>query len=256
MSNDGNDTLMRMVIKSGIPVMAECQTEVTRDGDVYVDDYYNGQFFEIDEFRFNLKVVDSADKGTDKSGNTEKGNNASTRAALNQGSAIGGSRARTAPVGTGAGAAATTESNSEIVYAKWKSATPTQIQEIMATTPYPIEMGEVSIERTFDKASPILFDFCCNSKTFESVSMIKRKDIGDVFLRGYLRLDFYNVLITGIDWKNGDVMKETFTFVFRQLQINYRAVAFEPGQLIATLKPQPEIIWDYAADLKATDTSS
>jgi len=247
MSSNGNDTLMRMVISSGVPLRAECQTEVTRDDDEYVEDYYNGQFFEIDEFRFNLKVTDGK-KTADKSGDVQKTQGAT--ATTTQGTGAKTPANRIAPP-----AAKDKPLPGEIAaltFSKWRSMTPDEVTKMMKTAPYPVEMGEVSIERTFDKASPILFDYCCNSKTFESASMIKRKDTGDVFLRGFLRFDFQEVLVTSVEWKNGEVMKETFTFVFRHVQVRYRTAVYQPGQVVATLKDQPAVIWDYTLDLKAS----
>lgn len=244
MSNDGNDTLMRMVISGTDAVAAECQTEVSTDDDAYVWDYYNGQFFEVDSFRFNLKVTDKFDQGGDKTGGTSTNSSAGSTSA-GTGARQGGLTTRTAPLN-----AKEKADVPGIVFPKWKSAKPDDITKMMLKTPYPIEMGEISIERTYDKASPVLFDYCCNSKTFESCSLIKRKDIGDKFLRGFLRIDFFEVLVTSVEWKNGEVMKETFNFVFRRLKVQYRASFYKTGSTVASWIAQDPVNWNYATELQ------
>jgi hypothetical protein len=259
MAEQGRDTFMRMITDDGV-LYAECQTEISTDMDPFTVDYFNGEFFEVEDFRFSLKVLDSGSKSSDKP-------------AASQGPTAGGHAATAAAgAGTGAGArpgrldpsrmamfdgratkAAKQGDVPGVAYGKWKSATPDELKKVL---PYPVDMNEVTIDRTYDKASPILYQMCCDSETFPSVSLIKRKDIGDTFLRGFLRLDFEDVMVTSVEWKNGEVMKETFTFVFRRVTVKYRQSVFVPGQQVAQMKQQPDVMWNYALDLALAEKAA
>ena len=117
---------------------------------------------------------------------------------------------------------------------------------------YPSRTDPFSVTRDYDRASPVLFDYCCNSKPIASASLIKRKDIGGSMLRGYLRFDFDNLLITKVSWKNSDPMKETLTFVFRSVTVKYRTTKYQVGSDVAILQSLSDVSWSYkAAMLKA-----
>jgi len=240
MADTSSDILMRVLLTPGqngyLP--AECQTEVTTDEDSFVEDYYNGQFFEVKEFDFGLKIEDT-DKAKD---------------AVNPGS--GHPDAPPPPTGGGINAAALQAARAKLnsvpdkqgPFARWKSATPEQID---AMPPYMPEMQEFSVTRLYDKASPVLFEKCCNSVSLDSISLVKRKQIGTNMLRGFLRMDFREVLVTHIQWDNAEVMKETFRFVFRHVKVKYRRIIpkenADPELREMSLKE-----WSYDAALKAS----
>ena len=86
-----------------------------------------------------------------------------------------------------------------------------------------IDGEPVRISRQIDAASPTLMQYCFTSTTLDSASIVKRRaGGGDVSGYGYLRLDFTGVLITGISWSDSHVVKESITFIYREVQISYR----------------------------------
>jgi type VI protein secretion system component Hcp len=108
-------------------------------------------------------------------------------------------------------------------FARWRSATSKEAAGI----PYPLEFENFTFERTIDSASPIFFDSCCRSTEFDSAVLVKRISQGDLggTVRpsvGYLRIDFTKVLIVGVNWDDGDLVKEQCQFISRQLEIRYR----------------------------------
>jgi type VI protein secretion system component Hcp len=251
MNDKGNDVLMRLMLTSGTPLYAECQTEVDTDLDDFVSDYYNGEFFEVTEFSFGMNL-------DDKDPASEAVNTAASVTAP----------AHLAPVPVGAGGAVKAASRMSFAeeiamkaaaraanssgpptskFARWKSATP---DEIASMPPYRLQMDEFSITRLYDKASPVLFEKCCNSDSIVSASLVKRKLIGADMLRGFLRIDFDDLLLTHIEWENGDVVKETFKFVFRKITVTYRTVSYAKGSNLPQLKTMPTVSWNYDMELK------
>ena len=92
------------------------------------------------------------------------------------------------------------------------------------TKKYPVDLEPFTFSRQMDQASPLLFEMCCNSQSFASVTLIKRKAAGtDVSGRAFLRIDFKDVLVIGVDWDSGDVVKEKCKFICRDVEIQYQA---------------------------------
>jgi type VI protein secretion system component Hcp len=74
-----------------------------------------------------------------------------------------------------------------------------------------------------DRASPLLFQMCCDSKSFTSATLVKRKAAGsDLSGHGFLRFEFTDVLVIGVDWDSGDVVKEKCKFICRGMTVKYR----------------------------------
>jgi len=214
--DQGNEVLMQIVDNSGNPLAAESQTELDTDGDPLVSDYFNGTCFTVDNFSFGMNI-DDQDATADASNAAGKGG-------------VGGS-AQNKPPGP------------QTKFGKWKSATP---EDIKAMKPYTVKMDEFTVTRRFDRASPVLFQACARSTTFKSVSLVKRKTIGDGMLQTFLRLDFDQVLVTHVSWDDAEVIKETLRFVFRGLAIQYRRQAFD-GSLLPAASPRP---WKYGSALR------
>jgi len=86
-----------------------------------------------------------------------------------------------------------------------------------------IDGEPVRISRIIDAASPTLMQYCFTSTTLDSAAIVKRRAGGGATSGyGYLRLDFTGVLIKDISWSDSHVVKETITFIYRQVQISYR----------------------------------
>ena len=235
--NNGTDVLMQLRFDNG-PLEAECQTEVDSDDDPFVSDYDNGTFFEVKEFSFGMNIDDKDPK-------TDSVNAGSQPFATPQGArglhGLGDGRLTPAQI---AAIAAATKKESK--FGRWKSASPSDLQSMKC---YPVRMDEVSIKRDYDKASPVLFRQCCLSGAFKSASLIKRKDVGGSKLRGFLRMEFNDVLITHLEWEDGDTIEESFRFVFRSVTIKYRITLLRKGQNEASLQSLPDVEWSYDREL-------
>lgn len=88
---------------------------------------------------------------------------------------------------------------------------------------YDAEVDPVTFTRYIDRASSRLLQACFNSSSFESATLVKRRSTGgEAAGYGYLRMDFGNVLITKLSWEDDDRVKESCTFIFRSVLVQYR----------------------------------
>ena len=75
--------------------------------------------------------------------------------------------------------------------------------------PFRAEPDEVSITRMIDASSPILLQYCLETKPFETVVMVKRARRGTQGkLSVVLRMEFKKVWIRAIDWDDGNTVTE------------------------------------------------
>lgn len=94
------------------------------------------------------------------------------------------------------------------------------------------QMEPFTFSKHLDAASPALLTNLTNSVTYKSAAMIKCKVVGGHSLLPYLRIDYTDVLITGIDWSDGDVVvKEVCKFLARGIQVQYLQQA-DDGSLL------------------------
>jgi type VI protein secretion system component Hcp len=203
MDQNSTDIVMKFVFQ-GKPVWAECALEIDPKDTLMkgfgqntgYDNY--ADFFEVSGFDFGMSLKESDDT------------NGST---LNQSShqPAHGQQQQQKP---------------SLPFARWRNATGQDYKNIY----FPLEFDEFNFERSVDAASPIFFQNCCNSQTFDSASMVKRISQGDYNQTGpvvrtqfgFLRIDFEKVLITSISWDDGDVVKEKCSFICQKMTIKYR----------------------------------
>jgi type VI protein secretion system component Hcp len=188
-AQDKTDLVMKFVL-DGSPVVAECGLEVA-PGDPLMKDFNPGHFFEASSFDMgmSLKEDDESPSPLNPAG-------------------LGSQAARTAaPVGQ---------------YARWRSATQAEYKKV----PFRLEFDRFSFKRAIDRASPIFFEACCGSRTFDSAVLVKRIAQGDQAggspSVGYLRVDFTKVLLIGVNWDDGDMVTEHCDFICQGLTIAYR----------------------------------
>jgi type VI protein secretion system component Hcp len=212
-SEQSNELLMRLVDSKGY-LGAECRSEIDAKSDNLAKDYNPGSFFSVDDFAFGMNI-DDKDPTADTT-NT-KGRDGVDVVAQNK---------STGP---------------QVKFGKWKSGSTDDIKKMV---PFPVRMDEFSVTRRYDRASPVLFERCATSASFQTASLIKRKTVGDK-LESFLRFDFEDVLITHIDWQDAEVIKETVKFVFRKITVQYRAQAHS-GRLDAA----GSVSWSYDANLR------
>jgi type VI protein secretion system component Hcp len=132
-------------------------------------------------------------------------------------------------------------------FARWRSTSPTD-DTWTSDFAYPAYINEFAFTRLIDKASPVLFDFCCRKETFPFVTFIKRKAAiaGNSVLPeslGYLRIDLANVLLTNIRWSDGDIVEENCQMICQKLRIIYWQQNFD-----STLTPIGSVDWAMPLD--------
>lgn len=196
MDSAATDLVMKFTLHRQ-PVWAECALLIASDDSLMSDftrrhDYRTyTNFFEISDFDFGLSLKESDESG----------------------GMLGQAQRPQTPNRTPASGA----------FARWRSATQQEYKAIQ----YPLEFDKFSFSRSIDAASPIFFQACCTSSTFDSATLVKRISQGeqggaDRPTVGYLRIDFTKVLITGIGWDDGDVVKEKCEFICQGMKITYR----------------------------------
>ena len=216
-----SDILMKFVMKGSAPVLAESTLGVLK-ADPFMagfaaitdyDDYSN--FFEIKSFSFSV-AVKPQDEGV---------------GALSKPGQHGGSAGGTAQA-------------AHDQFSRWRSAKRDEFQQIK----FPIEFDTFTFERIIDGASPGFFSACCNQESYESAALVKRISSGvrggaDRLSFGYLRIDFRDVLLTGLSWDDGDMVTERITFICKAMRVRYRQ-----QQADSSLLPATEAIWDQQKD--------
>ncbi len=176
------DLLMKFVLGNDA-VAAECQLSIDAR-DTLMQDFQAGKFFELEDFELGLSVREE-DKG---------------KGPFSQ-PAAGGTPA---PLVKGA-------------FAGFWKFSEDNFKEI-----YPVEFDTFSFTRLVDRASPIFLECCCNSKSFASATLIKRRSAGALGARAFLRMDFTDVLITGVAWGDGALAKEKTSFICRGAKVVYK----------------------------------
>jgi hypothetical protein len=192
MSETG-DLLMKFVLNNK-PIEGESLTDLTSTSMVanpLMQGFTPGQCFEIDSFSFKAGTAGdfNGKPGTpiktvpSGTGKTEK------TASPSHGSARGG-------------------------YQSWRTG---------SNRPYPVDIKPISFKRSIESSSTVLIQNCIDCVYFDSATLIKRKPSGGTAAgEAYLRLDFTGVLVTGVDWDDGDEVKEKCTFICRGVTIGYR----------------------------------
>ncbi|MBV8144116.1 MAG: type VI secretion system tube protein Hcp [Gammaproteobacteria bacterium] len=234
MAEGSTDVIMYLKMQSGL-LPAEGQSSIDSSDDM-VKDFEPGYFFHVREFSFDMGIDDSdpTEEATGK---------AVTPASSHGGTGLQGmlvARRREMEQRQ-------RETATRGRFHGWKRASEDEKEHI---PPYPLRMGEFSIVRVFDRASPVLLDRCCNSDTFTKGVLVKRKPIGDAKLHGFLRMDFDEILITHIEWKNTDPMTEDLKFLFRKIQIQYRVTVMDERTGLVYLARREPVKWEYEMELK------
>ena len=198
MQQNTTDLVMKFVLNQQ-PVWAECALDIAPNDTLMKDflkntNYDNySNFFEVTNFDFSIALKES-----------DESNNVISQQARNH---------QTQHPKLGANNA----------FARWRSATNAEYKSIY----YPLEFDQFNFKRVIDSASPIFFQCCCESRTFDSAVLVKRVAQGD--LGGpknqsiaFLRIDFTKVLITGINWDDGDLVTESCEFICQGMKVTYR----------------------------------
>jgi type VI protein secretion system component Hcp len=194
MAEKQSDLLMKLVTPGGQGIAAGAKSTVVKD-DKLLFDFWPGKFFEVEDFGLGLELNDFETAGSSTTVQTQQ---------------------TAVPLGK---------------FASWRDLRKSTADIKQIT--FPVDMEPFSFTRLIDRASPLLFENCANSVGFASATLVKRKVTGQTLaLQAFLRLDFKDVLLVGISWDDGDILKEKCKFICRGVTVQYRRQASD-GTLAA-----------------------
>ena len=193
MAEDNTDLLMMFKLK-GRAIEAECQTTIDAAdlrADKLLEGFEAGRFFEVTGFSFKIGIADDAPQMTEQTGTG------------------GTSGKKKEPKERNAG------------FARFRSADPRALRA--GGLGYPVDVKPITFKRSMDQTSLVLFRNCCDRVRFDSATLVKRRPSGSRYTgEVYLRLDFTDVLIVGLDWEEAHAMEESCSFVYRKVEFRYR----------------------------------
>lgn len=237
MAEQSNDLFMKFELMNGLHVAGEAISDLGESKSTWAKGFRQGSMFEVDSFSFQAGIggedIESQRKNFElglKNAQIEKRNRENRM-------------------------------QHDIKYAKSDSK-PTFVEEkpekITSVgqfkkfregkdVKYPIDLQPVSFERSIDRSSTALLQYCIRRTVFKSATLIKRK-AGGTKAAGevYLRIDFNTVLLTQVDWDEDDPIKEKCSFISRAITLRYR-----PQRPDGTLGEEYMGFWTMS-DLKPT----
>ena len=258
MAEDSRDVLMTLEITKGNFVPAECTSvieaapangikDALADGFTHQSQHGNKKtnYFSIEDFTFPVALADETDakdqmtaekaKGADREKEVTKQfgkqfadlheRNANLQQQIedlhDRLAAVEGRKGSAGRKGSNSATSLSDlklpETKEPVEYSRFMS----QGRSAMRAKTYPADLDQISISKQMDQSSTTIFSLCRDSKTLYGASLLKRKAIGMESLRGYLRIDFFDVLITDLNWDEDDVVKEKFKFVCRRAVVQY-----------------------------------
>jgi type VI protein secretion system component Hcp len=111
---------------------------------------------------------------------------------------------------------------------------------------YGVDLDEVTLSRKMDCMSPQLLQLCGEQTEIDEIILVRRKPTTSTAaktMQPYLRLKFSEVLLTGIEWEDGDVIKEKIKFVYRTIEVKYKRQK-DDGTLAGAIG----MTWEYPID--------
>ena len=181
----------------------------SKSKDPLMQDFIPGYFFEVGSFDFGVGVNDG------ESGDDDRASGAGRSKRTN---ALHGGKSDKENETGKAARASKKPRFSRFIY-------PPSISPNGQTPPldYDIDVQPFKFTRQLDRASPIFFENCAKVRPFAKATLVKRKFTGNNnFHQAFLRMDFMHVLLTGVEWDDGEVIKETCSFVYRRLNVQYK----------------------------------
>jgi type VI protein secretion system component Hcp len=279
-AEDDRDILMKLEMTAGNYVPSECSSMVTSadklasgfTGSTAVGSSASGNYFAVEDFTFDVGITEPGQMDALKA-QQQQSNEQTTQVVKQVNKAVGslqsqitaliarcqsleqrlaevtGGKASSGGGGNG-NTTASVDSISLSAGGKETGAFGRFLSEGRSFTrkgkAYPSDLDAVSITRRMDISSTTLFDCCKKSFKFKSATILKRKAIGGSVLRGYLRIDFKDVMLTELNWDDDEVIKETFKFVCREATVQYAMETPPSGKFsqgMAIMKPIPPETW-------------
>lgn len=192
--------LLMMFVKDGTPIPAESQSTIDPQDKIMMRGFVTGKYFEIKDFDFGISLTDNDSSGSEVVIPPQTTTNSKPPPPKPKETKKSGGKFSK--------------------FMQGDSPTGSDGKSI-----YPPSFDEVQVNRQMDKASPVLFQNCFKTKSFDSAVIVKRKSSSDTTTTGYFaffRIDFNDVLITDISWSIGeDVIMEKLKFVCREVAVQY-----------------------------------
>ena len=213
-----------MILVQGSRAIAAGGTSDLDGTDSMLSGFSAGKFFEIEHFALGLNLSDF-----------DAGHAPGSVAGQPKPPAVGGAhKDQTAAVAP-----------QKSKFASWRDRKKSR-QAITAVT-FPVELDPFSFTKMVDRASPLLFESCASTASFDSATIVKRKVTGKSTnaLQGYMRIDFSNVLLVGLTWDDGEMIKEKCRFICRGMRVQYR-----PQVPDGTLAAASSAEWSFAMSLR------
>lgn len=200
---ESNDVLMTFIDSNNRGVAAECTSKWDKKDTDMMEGFQDGRFFEVDDFDFGVSLGDSEDGGSEGGRSSSSGN-------------LGENSLHSPPGRDGApqNAEKKKAASSSKKFAKYVEGGNIEFKP---------EIKEVTITKQADISSVRFFQSCLHYGKFKRAILVKRKFTGSYdFHEAFLRLEFKEPLITGIDWDEGEIVKEKIKFICRGITVAYR----------------------------------
>ncbi len=84
-----------------------------------------------------------------------------------------------------------------------------------------VKFDVLTFSRLIDAGSPRLLQHCLNLDRLDKAVLVKRHGVGARGPLGFLRLDMADVTILGVDWVDGEAVKESCSLSFQGLRMTY-----------------------------------
>ncbi len=200
---DNIDVLMTFIDSNSKGVAAEGTSKWDQDDTDMMKDFADGSFFEVDDFTFGVGLGGSEDSsGAEAGGSSSSDNPGRNQLHSRDGH---GNPATTHKGGKG---------RSSNRFAKYIES---------GAIDFKPEVQEITITKQLDISSIRFLQSCLTYGKFQKAVLVKRKFTGVTnYYEAFLRLEFQEPLITGIEWDEGEIIKEKLKFVCRGIVAAYR----------------------------------
>lgn len=198
------DVLMTFIDSGGNGVAAEGTSAWDKDDTDMMKDFQDGKFFEVDDFTFSASLGGTEDSvGAEGAGSSSSGKL--------------GDNSLHAPPGR--------ENASMTPNAGRKAGRGNRFAKYIesGTIEFKPEVQEVTITKQLEISSIRFLQSCFTYGKFQKAVLVKRKFTGNSdFHEAFLRLEFKEPLITGVEWDEGEIIREKLKFVCRGIVAAYR----------------------------------
>ena len=115
----------------------------------------------------------------------------------------------------------------EILSFSWGASNPTTVGSgTGGLSAGKVAVSSFNIMKKSDKASPVLFQACCNGKHFADAVVTLNKASGDAGQAPFLKYTFTDVMIESVQWSGAtggdDTPTESVSIAFAKVEVEYQ----------------------------------